>query len=130
MPMATLAEKMQFKQGQSMALINVPDGYAQSLAAEMSEVEIGDADRYDGVLAFVNTLAEAGKIAPQTFAAVADDALVWIAYPKQSSGIDTDVNRDTLWESTNGTGWRPVRQVSIDDTWSAVRYRPESAVGR
>jgi hypothetical protein len=50
--------------------------------------------------------------------------LLWVAYPKGSSGVKTDVNRDRLWQALEPTGWRPVRQVALDETWSAMRFRP------
>jgi len=55
--------------------------------------------------------------------------LLWIAYPKQSSGIKTDVNRDILWQLSLQTGLRPVTQIAIDETWSALRFRPAERVG-
>lgn len=54
------------------------------------------------------------------------DSLLWIAYPKGSSQIKTDVNRDTLWKTIEPTGWRPVRQIVLDEVWSAMRFRPSS----
>ena len=49
--------------------------------------------------------------------------LTWIAYPKAGQ-LETDLNRDILWELLDGKGVRPVRQVALDDTWSALRFRP------
>ncbi len=49
-------------------------------------------------------------------------AYVWIAYPK---GGRADINRDSLWPIVaEHTGMRPITQVSLDDTWSALRFRP------
>jgi hypothetical protein len=47
------------------------------------------------------------------------DAL-WIAYPK---GNRTDINRDTLWPMLTEYGMRPITQVSLDEVWSALRFR-------
>lgn len=47
--------------------------------------------------------------------------LVWIAYPK---GNRADINRDTLWPMVAEYGLRPIGQVSVDDVWSAQRFRP------
>ena len=55
---------------------------------------------------------------------------LWIAYPKGTSGVKTDVNRDRLWEALRPTGWRPIRQVALDEVWSAMRFRPADEVGR
>ena len=51
------------------------------------------------------------------------DALAWVAYPKAGQ-LDTDLNRDSLRELLGGHDIRPVRQVAIDTTWSALRFRP------
>jgi hypothetical protein len=50
--------------------------------------------------------------------------VLWVAYPK---GNRTDVNRDTLWPILSEHGMRPVTQVSIDQVWSALRFRPLKA---
>jgi hypothetical protein len=44
----------------------------------------------------------------------------WVAYPKANR---TDINRDSLWPILAGHGFRPVSQVAIDETWSALRFR-------
>jgi hypothetical protein len=46
--------------------------------------------------------------------------VLWIAYPK---GNKADINRDTLWPILGERGMRPISQVAIDDTWSALRFR-------
>jgi hypothetical protein len=52
------------------------------------------------------------------------DAVLWIAYPKGSSKRPTcDFNRDTGWTQVGKAGFEPVRQVAIDDDWSALRFR-------
>jgi hypothetical protein len=45
----------------------------------------------------------------------------WVAYPK---GNRADVNRDTLWPILGEYGMRPIGQVSLDEVWSALRFRP------
>jgi hypothetical protein len=47
--------------------------------------------------------------------------VLWVAYPK---GNRTDINRDSLWPILGEHGLRPVTQVSIDQVWSALRFRP------
>jgi len=44
-----------------------------------------------------------------------------VAYPK---GNRADVNRDSLWPILAEHGFRPIAQVSLDDVWSALRFRP------
>jgi hypothetical protein len=61
--------------------------------------------------------------AEQAVAAARADRLAWIGYPK-GGRLGTDLNRDRLVAAMADNGVQPVRQVSIDDTWSALRFRP------
>ena len=126
---STLTSKLQLKPDQSLVVLNAPEGYAARLASDLPGIELSDTAEPDAVLAFVASLAEAGELAPQAFSTVVEGGPVWIAYPKASSKVKTDVNRDILWEALKPTGWRPVRQIALDDTWSAMRFRPEDEVG-
>jgi hypothetical protein len=47
--------------------------------------------------------------------------VLWVAYPK---GNRADINRDSLWPMLAEHGLRPITQVAIDETWSALRFRP------
>jgi hypothetical protein len=58
------------------------------------------------------TAYRADLAAPTTF---------WVAYPK---GGKANINRDTLWPIVAEYGLRPNGQVAMDDTWSALRFRP------
>ncbi len=51
-------------------------------------------------------------------------AAFWVAYPK---GNRADINRDSLWPLLAEHGFRPVSQVALDETWSALRFRPLKA---
>lgn len=62
------------------------------------------------------------KVAPAV-AAARRDAITYIAYPKAGQ-LGTDLNRDNLWVMLQEQGIKPVRQIAIDDVWSALRFRP------
>jgi hypothetical protein len=78
------------------------------------------------VIVFVTTAGDLGT--PETASALGAgqrDALAWVAYPKGGQR-GTDLNRDILAARLADRGVRAVRQVSIDDTWSALRFRPST----
>ena len=108
----SLTAKLQLKAGQTMALVNPPSGF--ELDAPAGE---------DAILLFVRNRDELERLGEPFFQAARDDRLAWVAYPKVGQ-LETDLNRDTLWEKTKSRGVRPVRQVSLDDVWSALRFRP------
>jgi hypothetical protein len=126
---SSLNDKFQFKNVVKLAVRNAPSGYAEKLQAELEGIEVVAAPEAmaDAVLLFVNNLAEAQALAPGAVATVAPvkpEGILWIAYPKGGSGIKTDVNRDKLWPVVQESGWRPVRQIALDEVWSAMRFRP------
>ena len=114
---------------------NPPLGYLDKLIAELKDniVSSEASVNAEAVILFVNSLAEAKDLVPSAIKAVKPDGLMWIAYPKGTSGtskVKADVNRDSLWEVVKATGWRAVRLIALDDTWSVMRCRPEEKVGK
>jgi hypothetical protein len=52
------------------------------------------------------------------------DAILWYCYPKGSSKkYKCEFNRDTGWEGLGKYNLEPVRQIAIDEDWSAIRFR-------
>lgn len=68
--------------------------------------------------------AELAALAADIAQKAEGDAVVWFAYPKASSKkYRCDFNRDSGWEALGSLGFEGVRQVAIDDDWSALRFR-------
>lgn len=112
----SLAKKLNFKEGMKSRVIDKPKN------VDLLDLAITKAEQADGVILFVKNLAEVNeKIAP-VFEASKSDRLAWVAYPKVGQ-LDTDLNRDILWQHLIDKGLRGVRQVSIDEIWSAIRFR-------
>jgi hypothetical protein len=54
----------------------------------------------------------------------------WISYPRKSPKVATDPSRDVGWDIVAEVGLRPVTQVSVDEVWSALRFRAMERVGK
>jgi hypothetical protein len=124
---ATLARKLQLKPGQALRVYEAPAGIdLEQPSREDAAGAAGPAGAAGAAtIVFVGTFAEAEeRVAPAVAAALADE-LAWVAYPKAGK-LGTDLNRDSLAALMTARGVRPVRQVAIDDTWSALRFRPPS----
>jgi hypothetical protein len=139
----SLAGKLQLKAAQRLRVLNAPQGYVERLEQELPGITVSrkgdtDAERLaasgsgstDAVLLFVNSLAEAQRLAPTAIGAVEANGRLWMAYPKGTSKVKTDVNRDRLWEAIKPLGWLATRQIALDDIWSAMRFRPAELVGK
>lgn len=116
-----ISAKLQLKPGQRLAAVT-ETAAAPSLAAPGDEVS-GPPATADAVIAFVLTRAALDTVALPAIEAARQDRLAWIAYPKARQ-LGTDLNRDSLAAALASQGVQPVRQISIDDTWSALRFRP------
>jgi hypothetical protein len=123
----TLAQKLQIKPGKNMLVINAPEGMFGRLNVELAENSptLALEGSADAVLLFVKDLAETRQWMHRAIQSVIPNGLLWIAYPKGSSGIKTDIHRDHLAAALAPTGWHPVRLIALDETWSVMRFKPE-----
>jgi hypothetical protein len=121
-----LVKRLQLKPGQGALFLNAPEGYIASLGPLPDGVALADGatGTLDFVQLFVRDSAELTTHAPAALAAIRLDGVLWIAYPKQSAKVKTDLTRDRGWEPITAAGLRPVTQIAIDETWSALRWRP------
>ncbi len=123
--MTPLFKKLNFKNQDAAVILNAPDTFAAEIQAMQAftrvEIQPGEAGF---VLAFAFTQAEVDAFAAVFSEKTSGDAVLWIAYPKGSSKrYKCDFNRDTGWEVLGKLGFEPVRQVAIDEDWSALRFR-------
>ncbi len=123
---SSLASKLQIKPGARLAVLNAPGGVPPTFAAELPGIEVreGAEGTTDIVLLFVRCLADVGRLLAGAIAAAPAGGPLWIAYPKLTSGVASDLSRDILWRAVEPSGWRPVRQVALDEVWSAMRFKP------
>jgi hypothetical protein len=121
-----LARKLGIKPGMRALVVGAPPVYLKLLAPLPEGVVITSTARgtHPFVQFFATSLSDLGKSAPSLLNHVARGALLWIAFPKKTSGIESDLSRDVIAQAMRRTGWRPVSIVAINEVWSALRFRP------
>jgi hypothetical protein len=114
-----IAARLQIKPGTAVCALAVPEGGPDlsGLGPAASPAEAG------AVIAFAVRSADLAGPARAAVDAARQGGLAWIAYPKAGQ-LGTDLNRDKLAAALTGSGVQPVRQVSLDEVWSALRFRP------
>ena len=115
----TVAQKLQIKTG-PVAILGLPEGVDLELPSDIPTTTNPEAAAV--VIAFVTSDTDVDKLAAPAIAAARADKLAWIAYPKAGK-LGTNLNRDSLARLVEERGATPVRQVAIDDTWSALRFK-------
>jgi len=126
-----LYNKLRMQPGQSVLILNSPRDYENILDSFPEEIIFADPNEgeVDFVHLFVKNKNELEQFIGKALKSIKFDGLLWISYPKGSSKVETDLNRDILWNLLKDKGIRPVTQISIDGTWSAMRFRPIDQVG-
>jgi hypothetical protein len=131
--MTEVFKKLNFKAQTPILVRGAPASFASELSAMKADTEIHTVPKkgvkYPFVLAFGAMRADLEKAGAEVIGLLEGDAVCWFAYPKGTSTMyKSDVNRDTLWELLGKLGIRAVRQIAIDDDWSALRFRREQYV--
>ena len=125
--MSGLWEKLNLKDQKEIAVLNAPDSFAteiKGLKRVRVHRQISGVKELTFVLAFVVTKIELDNLAEMVVSNVSGDALLWFAYPKgTSTKYKCDFNRDSGWDVLRKSGFDTVRQVAIDEDWSALRFR-------
>jgi hypothetical protein len=113
-----LAKKLNLAPGTKLRVVGKPAG------VDLDDVETTSAAKAPAVLVFVKTLADVDAKCGPMIAVARADGIAWAAYPKAGQ-LGTDLNRDVLWKHLLKQGVQGVRQIAIDDIWSALRFRPQ-----
>jgi hypothetical protein len=117
----TVAEKLQIKPGQSVAFLG--DRRHVTLDLDPGNANSDDPAAADAVIAFAADSAALDRLRGAIVGAATRGVLAWVAYPKAGQ-LGTDSNRDRVRDLLMADEIRPVRQVAIDEVWSALRFRP------
>jgi len=130
--MSGVARKLLIKAGHRVGLVNPPPGYLERLdpLPDSAGVVKSMSAAVDVLQVFVRDTADLRKLDPKVFQRVKPDGVLWVCYPKGGTKASTDLNRDVLWKAMEKNGLVGVTLVAIDDTWSAMRFRPPDRVGR
>ena len=117
--MKTVAEKLLIKPGSSLWVSD--DSRVALLGPLPGDVERAGLESADTAVVFADDSGSLRAILSAEGEALRRPSALWVAYLK---GNRADINRDTLWPILGEHGLRPITQVSIDDVWSALRFRP------
>lgn len=125
--MSAAFKKLNLKDQTEVVVLDAPASFEPEIAALQGvavQRSVDDVTRVQFSLAFVTRQEQIDQAAGQIAQKVDGDAAVWFAYPKGSSKrYACAFNRDTGWDALGAAGFEPVRQVAIDEDWSALRFR-------
>jgi len=119
-----LVEKLGIKAGASVAIVNAPKGYDRILGKLPSRVtrKASAVGPLDFVQFFTTERRELERRFAALARALAPAGMLWISWPKQSSGVATDLTEDVVRTIGLATGLVDVKVCAVDDVWSGLKF--------
>ena len=120
----TIFEKLQLKPGRGMVMINPPEGFLSHAGELPPEVTISLEPKNSALLlAFVRQQQEMEQKFQSLASLVSEGGIFWIAYPKLTSKLKKDLNRDWINQFATQQRWTGVAMIALDEDWSAFRLK-------
>ena len=119
-----LAQKIGIAPGATIALIGAPRDFAATLAPLPADVTLTTrASKQSGIVVLFGDSAARMSSRFATLAAeLPAGGMLWVAWPKKSSGVATDLTEDVVRRIGLATGLVDVKVCAIDDTWSGLKF--------
>ena len=119
-----LAKKLGIKEGSLIGLVNAPNNFEKELGELPPSAEFVKrlTNSLDIILFFVLTERALTRDFARLAKKIATNGMIWIAWPKKSSGVSTDLSFDSVQRTGLDAGLVDVKICAIDDTWSGLKF--------
>ncbi len=127
----TLFEKLQLEDEKNLLIQGLPSSIEKQfvkLSFAKNVTPLLKTRKIDFALVFAVNENQLSGILREVLPALQKEAKFWIAYPKSTSKIVTDLNRSSSWECINKTGYHDTEEVSLDHVWNAIRFKMDLAL--
>ena len=118
-----LVKKLGMGEGARVCTQNAPDGYRQLLEPLPSRVSFhaSPSKSTDVAHVFVDRKVALTKILKDLRKILRSDAVVWVSWPKKSSGVTTDITEDTVREVALPLGFVDIKVCAVTEVWSGLK---------
>ncbi len=124
--MQTMFEKLQLTEEKNLLIQGLPSSIEKQFAKisfAKSVTPLLRSRRIDFALVFAINQRQLDGILKEVLPALCDEGKLWVAYPKTTSKIVSDLNRDCSWKTLNQSGFESQDQVTLDHVWTALQFR-------
>ena len=118
-----LVKKLGIKSGFSVAFVNAPNGFSKGLDLP-TDIEIDSRSRrpLDFALLFVKSEKELRVAFSQYAARLKPAGMLWVAWPKKSSGVATDLSFNNVQAIGLAAGLVDTKICAVDEIWSGLKF--------
>lgn len=121
----TLFEKLQYQEEKNLLIQGLPSTIEKQfskLAFAKNVTPLLKSRRIDFALVFAISESQLNGILKEVLPAMQEGGKFWVAYPKTSSKIATDLNRSCSWYHLTSAGYESTESVILDHVWTAARF--------
>jgi hypothetical protein len=118
-----LMKKIGIKAGHRVLFVNPPKGFAKTLGELPENARtVAQGKPFDVGIVFVTSAADLEKNLHALHRAMEQNGMLWVAWPKKTSGVPTDLVENKVRDIGLATGLVDVKVCAIDDTWSGLKF--------
>ena len=118
-----LVKKLGIKPGFNIAFVNAPSGYANELELpEGVTINSRSVRRLDFAQLFVKSEKELKAKFSECAKWLNPSGMLWVSWPKKSSGVTTDVSEGTVRAVGLAAGLVDVKICAVDEVWSGLKF--------
>lgn len=120
-----LVKKLGIKEGFRVAFVNSPKGFKKELEPLPNNVRIivePLSKPLDLIILFSDSERTLKKVLSKLAQKLTPNGMLWIAWPKKSSGVPTDLSFDNVQQTGLRAGMVDVKICAVNDTWSGLKF--------
>jgi len=119
-----LPKKLGIKEQLRIAFVDLPAPVKAELADSISTCTVVNdgRGRLDFAMLFVKTQAELKKSFPRLAGRLTPAGMLWVSWPKKTSGVVTDMNENDVRRIGLEAGLVDVKVCAVDDVWSGLKF--------
>lgn len=124
--MQTMFEKLQLFEEKNLLIQGLPSSIEKQfakIAFAKNVTPLLKSRRIDFALVFAINQTQLNGILKEVIPALDEGCKLWVAYPKVTSKIVSDLNRDCSWQFLNQSGFESDDQVTLDHVWTALKFK-------
>ncbi len=125
MSMKTLGSKLHIKENSTIMILNEPKGYRTKLGKLPPNVTFVTSSDHpvDVIQVFVVHEKDLINHLSNLKQLLTAKGALWVTYPKGTSNVETDLNRDIIRKLADSIGLQAIAMIAVDETWSALRLK-------
>lgn len=126
MSQPSIVEKLHLSEERNLLIQGLPSSIEKQFAKlsfSKNVTPLLRSKKIDWALIFAVNENQLNNILKDVLPALHEESKLWVAYPKSTSKITSDLNRDCSWSTLTGNGYEGVVQVALDHVWSALWWK-------